>query len=167
MTRTIKDLTTNDLTDQFKGLTDQFNTKMLDKALFIAAREGQLETVRYLLDRGVDPNAGKARDASPLASAAQGGHTEIVSLLLDRGATKGLREALWRATKSGHADVVLLLLETKRDALSDDDVRNARYPGGQDERASAAALLLDLERNVIRVLHTSNAPAKAVTQPAP
>ncbi|MBN2022314.1 MAG: ankyrin repeat domain-containing protein [Pirellulales bacterium] len=49
-----------------------------------AAYWGQLASARLLLERGANPNGGRAR--SPLHYAAAEGHRELVELLLDRGA---------------------------------------------------------------------------------
>ena len=68
-----------------------------------AAYGGHLEVVRYLLDRGADPNQGA------LCNAARMGRLEIVRLLLDHGADEGYMP-LHRAAASGHADVVDLIL---------------------------------------------------------
>lgn len=54
-----------------------------------AAARGHLEVVRFLLERGADPNLpeeGIAPDGHALHSAVVGGHIEIVRLLLEHGA---------------------------------------------------------------------------------
>lgn len=53
-----------------------------------AAARGHLEVVRYLLERGADPNLpeeGIAPDGQAVYAAAANGHYEIVQLLLDHG----------------------------------------------------------------------------------
>jgi ankyrin repeat protein len=57
-------------------------------ALQDAAKEGEIERVRELLDRGVDPNSdsGMPHGMSPLMLAAWKGHLEVVQLLVERGA---------------------------------------------------------------------------------
>ncbi|GLD99545.1 hypothetical protein PINS_up008271 [Pythium insidiosum] len=59
------------------------------KQLLEAAKNGDVERVRSLLDEGVDVNARDDHDfCEPLHLAAQGGHADVVRLLLDRGADR-------------------------------------------------------------------------------
>jgi ankyrin repeat protein len=80
-----------------------------------AAREGRLDAVRLLLERGADPNLLAPLDESALIHAAAEGHVDIVSLLLDRGASidhpaRWGDNALHRASVNGHLEVVKLLV---------------------------------------------------------
>lgn len=54
--------------------------------LFLAAGEGKLEVVRYLLDEGADVNASEKLGNTALAEAAYYGHIDVVKELLLRGA---------------------------------------------------------------------------------
>ncbi len=54
--------------------------------LFLAAGEGRLDVVRYLLDEGADVNARENRGSTALIEAAYGGHIEVIKELLLRGA---------------------------------------------------------------------------------
>ncbi|HMG72110.1 MAG TPA: ankyrin repeat domain-containing protein [Pyrinomonadaceae bacterium] len=58
----------------------------LGNPLFLAASEGKLEVVRYLLDEGADVNARANSDSTPLAEAAYYGHVDVIKELLLRGA---------------------------------------------------------------------------------
>jgi hypothetical protein len=83
--------------------------------LISAAREGRLDAVRLLLDRGADPNLLAPFDESAMIHAAAEGHVDIVSLLLDRGASIDQTatfgdNALHRASANGHLEVVKLLI---------------------------------------------------------
>jgi ankyrin repeat protein len=92
--------------------------------LFCAAKEGHLEIVRYLLDRGADPNATNHYGVSVLWIPCQRGLIKIVELLLERGANPEIApqgpEAeersisgwtpLYAAIKSRQYPVVKLLL---------------------------------------------------------
>jgi hypothetical protein len=55
-----------------------------ETALTLAAREGQLEIVRLLIDAGAKVNF--ENDVTPLHCAAKGGHMEVARALLDSGA---------------------------------------------------------------------------------
>ena len=54
--------------------------------LYLAAGEGRLDVVRYLLDRGADVNAREKLGGTALTEATYYGHIEIVKELLFRGA---------------------------------------------------------------------------------
>jgi uncharacterized protein len=54
--------------------------------LLHAAAEGDLESMRVLLDHGADPNARNGRNESPLGYACSYGHWEAAKLLVERGA---------------------------------------------------------------------------------
>ena len=54
--------------------------------LFLAAGEGKLEVVRYLLDEGADVNARENWGGTPLLEAAYYGHVDVIKELLLRGA---------------------------------------------------------------------------------
>jgi ankyrin repeat protein len=54
--------------------------------LFLAAGEGRLDVVRYLLDEGADVNARENRGSTALIEAAYSGHIDVIKELLLRGA---------------------------------------------------------------------------------
>jgi ankyrin repeat protein len=54
--------------------------------LFVAAGEGNLDVVRYLLDEGAEVNARDSSGTTALAEAAYYGHLGVVKELLQRGA---------------------------------------------------------------------------------
>jgi len=54
--------------------------------LFLAAGEGKLDAVRYLLDEGADVNARESWGSTALAEASYYGHIEVIKELLLRGA---------------------------------------------------------------------------------
>eukprot|EP00897_Mesotaenium_endlicherianum_P005923 jgi/Mesen1/5359/ME000267S04506 len=56
-------------------------------ALHLAASEGQLESVRLLLDRGADANLKDRWGNTPLADARRSGYEEVAALLQARGGT--------------------------------------------------------------------------------
>jgi len=56
----------------------------------VAASEGNLQAVRYLLDQGADVNARENGGSTPLAEAAYYGHTDVIKELLLRGADLNL-----------------------------------------------------------------------------
>jgi ankyrin repeat protein len=58
----------------------------LGNPLFLAASEGKLDVVRYLLDEGANVNARESSGSTPLAEAAYYGHVDVIKELLLRGA---------------------------------------------------------------------------------
>jgi ankyrin repeat protein len=82
-----------------------------------AARKGDLEKVRAMLDRGVDVNSKSRYGATALSFASEHGHLEVVRLLVERGADVNVRDTFykfdpvtWAAIK-GYAEIVSLLLD--------------------------------------------------------
>ncbi len=57
--------------------------------LHLAAAEGQLDVVEWLLDQGFDPNPEDRWGGTPLDDALTGKHAEVASLLEGRGGAKG------------------------------------------------------------------------------
>ena len=57
--------------------------------LYIAALNGHLEVVRYLVESGANKDQGKTNDgATPLFIAAHQGHLDVVRFLVEAGANK-------------------------------------------------------------------------------
>ena len=87
--------------------------------LFFAARQGDVETARVLLDAGADINAAAAAGTSPLVVAAHSDHGVLAKFLLERGADPSLAgagyTALHAAVLRGNLDLVKALLERGAD----------------------------------------------------
>ena len=85
-----------------------------------AVRNGRLEMVKWMLDKGADFTVASNDGWTPLHSAANRGHIEVVKLLLDKGAdliaaNNGGWTPLSSAASSGHVEVVRLLLDKGAD----------------------------------------------------
>jgi ankyrin repeat protein len=68
----------------------------LDGLLHLLAKRGDADAVRWLLDRGADPNARWSQwdaEVAPLHLAAAEGHVEVVRLLLEAGADPSIRDS--------------------------------------------------------------------------
>ena len=93
--------------------------------LYRAAEQGDIDTVKYLIDKGADVNqrggGGVLNDSNALSAACSKGDIAIVKLLLERGAIVDaasgnmgwtpLSSAAWQ----GHTDIVNLLLDRGAD----------------------------------------------------
>jgi ankyrin repeat protein len=97
-------------------------------ALHLAAYFGHPETVRLLLDQGVDvePVADNASRVRPLHSAVAGGSVEAVELLLEAGAHVEARQSggftpLMGAAAGGSEELVRRLLDAGADRAAESD----------------------------------------------
>uniref|UniRef100_A0ACD5YL37 Uncharacterized protein n=1 Tax=Avena sativa TaxID=4498 RepID=A0ACD5YL37_AVESA len=87
--------------------------------MLYAAREGNVQIIRYLLDRGGDPSMPDERGSTPLHDVAMQGHSEAVRLLLSKGAPVDPVDhrgaPLHLAASNDHVEVVKVLLEHAAD----------------------------------------------------
>ena len=87
----------------------------LDRAIYEAAEEGDIESIDKLLQAGANVNAAVDGDGSPLIAAARAGELAAVKHLLDRGADPNMpvlrrrRAAAWRPPGRARLAVVSLL----------------------------------------------------------
>lgn len=123
-----------------------------------AARYGDVERLRTLLDTGSDVDARDRYHQTGLMLAAQGGHVDVVRLLIERGAdldvaAKFSLTALMLAVIGGHAEVVRLLV----DAGADLTVRGSGAPGFFNKSALGLALART-DAAIVAILRAAGAP---------
>jgi ankyrin repeat protein len=105
--------------------------------LFLAARDGHLETLGVLLDNGATVNASCHNGDTPLIVAAKNGHVDVVKTLLRFGASERAAKdgstPLSAARAGGHRDIAHVLEQTAADGVKllgavkrGDDVEIAR-----------------------------------------
>ncbi|KAH8432114.1 ankyrin repeat domain-containing protein [Aspergillus melleus] len=82
-------------------------------ALIVAAREGDVELVQFLLSRGADPNSPNFANPfnNAIETAAISGSIPVADALLNAGAVLKGRSALTKAAGWGHVAMVAFLLE--------------------------------------------------------
>ncbi|TDA37117.1 MAG: hypothetical protein DSO07_12820 [Thermoproteota archaeon] len=102
----------------------------LNEDLIEAARWGDLEKVKKLLDRGADVNARDKDGWTPLHWASVHGHLDVIKLLVERGADVNASNHGWtplhEAASRGHLNVVKFLVERGADVNARD--REGRTP---------------------------------------
>jgi outer membrane protein assembly factor BamB len=118
--------------------------------LWEAARLGNLERVRQLLDAGVPADAPNPQGALPLSAAASSGALEVVRLLVEKGAQIDTRDpffnssALENAVFNKHPSVVRFLLE--KGAADADSALDDAIERGDFDQARAALATGKIER---------------------
>ena len=152
----------------------QYGSKII---LLSASLKGQLEVVRLLLDRGVDPNLKNTSGKTALLSASEKGQLEAVRLLLNGGADPNLQDiygktALIWASEKGHLEVVRLLLDREADPdLRDMNRMTALMLAAKNGRLEVVRLLLergadpnlrDRNRRTVLMLASRNDHTKVV-----
>jgi ankyrin repeat protein len=97
------------------GVDDDGKDETKD-SLHVAAEERDIDTLKSLLERGVDVNARDARNETPLHIAATKGNVDVVRLLVERGAEVDSRDnegwtPLHLSSRYGHLEVSRVLLD--------------------------------------------------------
>jgi outer membrane protein assembly factor BamB len=92
--------------------------------LWHSARSGDLETVKRVLDAGVDVNSATTYQSTALSFACDRGHLQVVELLLSRGANPNVKDTFYNATPltwaqaNKHYDVIAVLLKSGADGAN-------------------------------------------------
>lgn len=138
--------------------------KAASRALFVAVREGDAETVRALIAQGADVNRKLPGDGTPLIEAARQGRLDLVDQLLAAGADPNLAlsrdgNPLIVAAARGHLDIVKRLVGAgaRVDAfvLYDETPLINAARGGSVE---VVAYLLDQGADINLAVRAGNAP---------
>ncbi|MBI4966055.1 MAG: ankyrin repeat domain-containing protein [Desulfomonile tiedjei] len=138
-----------------------YEVKPLGYLLLNAARRGNLNEVRQILEAGGDVDSASMDNVTPLMMAAERGHKDVVRLLLEKDAstknrTKGTAfiespfgsriaggwNALMAAVSSGDADIVKLMLDKGVNVNSAMDDRRTPLLVAVDGKSPAVVSLL-------------------------
>ncbi len=108
--------------------------KQEHSTLCTAARDGDVEKVRLLLEAGSDVNKADSDSQTPLIWAARNGHAECAQLLLNtpgidvnKADKNGFTPLLW-ATRNGHTECVQLLRNTPGIAVNEPNQNSTLSP---------------------------------------
>jgi hypothetical protein len=133
------------------GTKKHKNAEDLGKELLKAAKDGEVESVRELLQcEGVNVRYHEELwDGAPITAlvvACERGHVEIARLLLEHGGEtrQELEGAFWRAARDGHAELVKMLMERGADASARDN--NAVRWAARNGHVNVVKLLLQDKR---------------------
>lgn len=96
--------------------------------IYIAAKTGDLEMIKTLLDKGADVNVARKDGATPLHLETNNSHLEAVEVLIDNGAdvnvvTKDGVTPLLIAAQKGNLDVIEILLKKGADVLMSNNAK--------------------------------------------
>lgn len=125
-------------------------------ALHIVVKRGDATYLRFLLQKGADPNLRDARGNTPLLLAVQGGHADMIPVLAAARANPNLGSSsgvtpLILATQARSIDMVRLLLAAKADPDQADRVagQSARdYAAGDPRNTAIAKLFAETPKRV-------------------
>ena len=97
------------------GADDDWKEEAKD-LLHAAAEQGDIDTIKSLLERGMDINARNASNKTPLDRAAAKGNVDVVRLLIEGGAEVDSRDKwgwtpLRVSSRDGHVEVSRVLLD--------------------------------------------------------
>ena len=136
--------------------TDQRRQNAIADEFVQAAMWGHLQTVRFLLEAGIDKDAVDDVGGTALLRSAAEGHADVVRLLLEASADKNTFDrrgdtAIASASSAGHVEIVRLLLEADADV----DVPHDEYCGktALSRACDAGHWLLRLSSEILGSVH--------------
>lgn len=121
--------------------------------LWSAARAGDSQLVKQLLEQGVDVNSATHYGSTALTFACDRGHLEVVKILLDAGADATITDSFYKATPldwaqmNGHYDAMALLLSAGAKGAD-----RLLMDGVTDGNAKLVAAVLKSEKATPKVL---------------
>ncbi|GKZ33149.1 hypothetical protein AbraIFM66950_002933 [Aspergillus brasiliensis] len=123
--------------------------------LSLAAKQGDVQIVSYLITCGAEPNAITDMQETCLHEAAENGHADVIRVLLEKGATPDvarLRDGsspLHLAAEGGHVRAVEELLKVAFVNGRDDHGRTPLHRAASNGEGPVVRLLLDFDADVL------------------
>ena len=153
-----------------KDSPDLINAAGKDRTpLHVAAAEGKLSVVRFLLDNGAKPDLMTTDSQGPaLLLAAENGHKAVVELLLARGADPNIKDgaALQAAAANGFMAIVDVLLANKADINRQGGSGTALHRAVYMKRGAIAERLLKSGVNADALSRAGETPLHIAAQRA-
>jgi ankyrin repeat protein len=149
-------------------IRESSNKNTLNKGLLSAAARGNLEEVKFLIDRGANVNAEGMDKWTPLHRAADNGHTEVVRLLLDRGANIAAedfsnRTPLHLVAVKGRTEAARLLLDRGAQVDAEDLMKQTPlHRAAGNGQIKVTRLLLDRGAQVDAENYNKETPLRRV-----
>jgi beta-lactamase regulating signal transducer with metallopeptidase domain len=140
-------------------------TRALDRALYEAAVEGDLDGVKDLIGAGANPSAIVEGDGSPLIGAARSGRDDIAKFLLDQGAdpngvVEGDGSALIAAAAFGRLEQVTILIDRGADVnLAVDGDENPLMNAAEHGHLRIVQLLVEKGADIHARIHSERYPS--------
>uniref|UniRef100_A0A8C3G4A9 Ankyrin repeat domain 39 n=1 Tax=Cyclopterus lumpus TaxID=8103 RepID=A0A8C3G4A9_CYCLU len=119
-----------------------------ERGIWSAAMDGDLDRVKFLVQKGTDPNLRDSAGYTALHYASRSGHHPVCQFLLETGAcaspqTSGGATPLHRSAYCGRLDVVRLLLHHRADPMiCDDDGASPLHKAAEQGHEEVCELLL-------------------------
>ena len=116
--------------------------------LYIAVRNGRLDTVWVLLQRGADVGQATGREATALLGASRDGRTAVITVLLDHGANADQANIdgdtpVCYAAHGGHVEAIKLLLDHGADVdKANNNDKTPVWTASKEGHAEAVEILL-------------------------
>ena len=146
--------------DQSTRHASERKPRALDRALYEAAQEGDLEGVKEMIAAGANPSAKIVGDGSPLIGAARSGRSDITKLLLDQGAdpngvVEGDGSPLIQAAANGRLDQVQMLIDRGADVnLAVEGDENPLMNAAEQGHLRVVQLLVEKGADIHARIHT-------------
>lgn len=128
-------------------------------SLHFAAEQGNLNAVKYFVEKGADINANNWYGGTPLKLAVSNGHLDVVRYLVEKGASVDLKDSSWNAkgwvplhfaAHKGYLDIVKCLIEKGADvnAKNNYDSSTPLHEAAQYGHLTVAEELIEKNANI-------------------
>lgn len=118
------------------------NTYLVNEALIIVSKLGNIKSVNFLIENGADVNTQNEKGITALMLASRFGHIETVKFLIEKGANVNIRDihdmsAFLYARDNNNEDIQMLLLKKGASARPINKSERAEWAAGRTEAHAA------------------------------